>query len=80
LEGQNIFLGGHDFCLYHNFKTNFLDTRKFGEAQNKFGGALPPSGYGPGLYESKSASNQPWENSNASPNRCGQELLVLVVL
>jgi len=50
LEGKNTLLGGHDFCFYHIFKTNVLGTRKFGEAQKKFGGALPPNasprGYG----------------------------------
>jgi len=32
------------------------------------------------LWESKSASSQPCESSNASPDRCGQEPWVLVVL
>jgi len=52
LEGQNTFLGGHDFCFYYIFKTNFSENKKFGGAQKKFGRALPPNaprGYGPAL-------------------------------
>ena len=41
LEGQNTFLGGHDFCFYCTFKTNFSGNNKILGSRQKFGGALP---------------------------------------
>ena len=42
LEGQNTFLGVHDFC-YYIFKTNFSGNKKPWGTQKKFEGALPPN-------------------------------------
>jgi len=50
LVGHNTFLGGHDFCFYYMFKTNFSGRNKIWGEQKKFRGELPPMpprGYGP---------------------------------
>jgi len=57
LEGQNTFLGGHEFCFYYIFETNFSGNKKiWGGTKEIWGvtkeiwGALPPNaprGYGP---------------------------------
>jgi len=42
LEGQNTFLGGHDFCFYYIFKTNFSGNKKiWGVTKEILGGTTP---------------------------------------
>ena len=50
LVGHNTFLGGHDFCFYYMFKTNFSGRNKIWGEQRNLGGhgpRIPPRGYGP---------------------------------
>jgi len=41
LEGQNTFLGGHDFCFYDIFKTNFSGNKKIWGNTKEIWGKLP---------------------------------------
>jgi len=52
LVGQNIFLGGQDFCFYYMFETNFPEHNTICGHKNIWGALpknAPPLGYGPGL-------------------------------
>jgi len=41
--GAHYIFEGQDLWFYYMFKTNFSGRNKIWEAQNKFGGALPPN-------------------------------------
>ena len=41
LGGQNTFLGGKDFSIYHMFETMFCKNSKIWGAQKRFGGNCP---------------------------------------
>jgi len=60
--GENTFLGGHDFCFYHIFETNFSGNKKIWGCTKEILGGTAPRGFGPDShYISFRKRNSKWD-------------------